>query len=135
LGLGLLVVDGAQVEAHLDPAPYQPKLRHKAQARLLREFQLREGDPEAGGSRSKTRMTAYRQQALRCAMALIEGPLQGAEVAKAAGVAHATRLLGDNYYGWFLRPARGVYELTAAGRAALSESQTVSSCVSADEGT
>ena len=70
LGLGLLAVRtgaAAQVEAHLDPGPYQPRRRAKAAGRLLREFERRVGDPNVGGTTGVKRMTAYRQDALRCA--------------------------------------------------------------------
>ena len=61
-------------------------------------------------------MTAYRQDALRCAAFLARnGPTKGADVAKATGVAEATRLMRDNHYGWFERPATGIYRLTEAG--------------------
>jgi len=35
------------------------------------------------------------------------------------GVQRAARVLQDNHYGWFARVARGVYQLTPAGEAAL----------------
>lgn len=71
LGLGLLAVKtggGAPgVEAHLDPGPYAPRQRAQAAARLLREFERRVGDPNLGGQTKVKRITAYRQDALRCA--------------------------------------------------------------------
>jgi hypothetical protein len=65
-------------------------------------------------------MTGYRQDALRCAAVLAEaGPSRGRDVAAAAGVATATRIMADNHHGWFQRVTTGVYALTDAGRAAL----------------
>ncbi|MBL7461756.1 DUF2161 family putative PD-(D/E)XK-type phosphodiesterase, partial [Escherichia coli] len=75
----------------------------------------RVGDPNDGGTRGQV-MTAYRQDALRCAAHLAaHGPLQGAAVARATGVSRATRIMADNHHGWFARVARGVYALSDAG--------------------
>ena len=70
LGLGLLTVriePSPFVEALLDPAEYRPRRRRRGLGRLLREFQRRVGDPNQGGSGRRKLMTAYRQDALRCA--------------------------------------------------------------------
>lgn len=120
LGLGLLVV-GQGVEAHLDPGPYTPRKATARAGRLMREFQRRVGDPNLGGTTGVKRMTAYRQDALRCAVALAGGARKGAEVATSAGVARATTLMRDDHYGWFERVAKGVYALTPKGEAALKE--------------
>lgn len=122
LGLGLLVVTPGQgVEAHLDPGPYQPRRNGARAGKLLREFQRRVGDPNQGGTTGVTRMTVYRQDALRCAVALAGGPCKGAEVARTTGVARATTLMRDDHYGWFEKAAKGVYALTPKGHAALAE--------------
>lgn len=122
LGLGLLAVQPGQgVEAHLDPAPYTPRKAMARAGRLLREFQRRVGDPNQGGTTGVKRMTAYRQDALRCLSVLQGGPMKAAAVAKAAGVAKAATLMRADHYGWFERVALGVYTLTPKGRAALAE--------------
>jgi hypothetical protein len=121
LGLGLLAVrPGQGVEAHLDPAPYQPRRATVRAGRLLREFDRRVGDPNIGGTTGVKRMTAYRQDALRCLVALEAGPLKASVVAKSAGVARATALMAADHYGWFERVARGIYALTPKGVAALT---------------
>ena len=88
LGLGLLTVrlkDG-HVEPHCDPAPYKPRQNTRAKTRLLREFTRRQGDPNTGGTRGGI-VTAYRQDALRCAEHLANaGPTKGAVVARETGV-------------------------------------------------
>ena len=122
LGLGLLAVSpGRGVEAPLDPGPYQPRRNALRAGRLLREFQRRVGDPNQGGTTGVKRMTAYRQDALRCVAVLAAGAAKGAEVAKAAGVARATGLMRADHYGWFQRVEVGVYALTPKGEAALAE--------------
>ena len=121
LGLGLITVRADEtVEVQCDPGPYAPRKSKKAQARLLREFDRLEGDPNAGGATRHGIVTGYRQDALRCAAHLAEaGTCRGADVARATGVAGATRLMRDNHYGWFDKVAKGVYELNDEGRAGL----------------
>ena len=125
LGLGLLTVrlkPTPFVEALLDPAPYRPRKRQPAIGRLLREFQQRMGDPNEGGSNRRKIMTAYRQDALRCAAHLRR--TGAAKVARDTGVARAGAMMRADHYGWFERPAdtsRGVYDLTPKGQAALEE--------------
>jgi hypothetical protein len=120
LGLGLLAVKpGSKVEAHLDPAPYQPRKNLIKAARLLREFDRRVGDPNVGGTTGVKRVTAYRQDALRCLAVLQGGPQKAAVVAKGCGVTRAATLMRDDYYGWFEKVAYGTYALTDAGRTAL----------------
>lgn len=123
LGLGLLSVRLSDdfVEAHLDPAPYRPRQVKARKSRLLREFTRREGDPNIGGVSRQTIVTAYRQDAARCAEHLKEhGPSRGKDVAAATGVGVATRMMRDDHYGWFERVETGVYQLTPAGLAALA---------------
>lgn len=121
LGLGLLAVHPGQgVEAHLDPGPYLPRRNVVRAGKLLREFQRRVGDPNQGGSTGVKRMTAYRQDALRCLTLLAGGAMKGADVARATGVSRATTLMRDDHYGWFERLEKGVYGLSAAGQAALA---------------
>ncbi|MCV6594437.1 MAG: DUF2161 domain-containing phosphodiesterase [Silicimonas sp.] len=122
LGLGLLTVrikDGL-VEPHVDPAPYQPRRTAWRKTRLLREFAKRDGDPNTGGTRGGI-ITAYRQDAMRCAAHLAEaGPTKGAVVARETGVEQATRMMALNHYGWFIRVETGIYDLTPEGRAAVA---------------
>ena len=124
LGLGVMTVrlsDGL-VEVHHDPAPFTPRKSKPRKERLLREFSHRVGDPNTGGSTRVTLVTAYRQDALRCAAHLAEhGPSRGADVAKATGVIRATRMMADDHYGWFERVDRGVYALTPKGEGALKD--------------
>lgn len=84
---------------------------------MLSEFERRLGDPNVGGTNGSI-VTAYRQDAERVVAYLAHhGPSRGAVVAKALGIANATRVMAANHYGWFERTERGVYGLTAAGRA------------------
>ena len=122
LGIGLLTVhvERGLVEPRLDPSPPKPRQVTKKRERLLREFARRVGDPTAGGSSRKPVMTAYRQDALRCARILGQhGPKKVAELRAAAGVERAGPMLQRDVYGWFERVERGVYRLTPNGAQAL----------------
>jgi hypothetical protein len=123
LGLGLLTVSSrGNVVPVLDPAPYRPKLNTRRRNRLLKEFAERVGDPETGGSASRKRLTAYRQDALRCARELgAEGVLKVSVVRERAVVSRAGLILRDNHYGWFDRVKTGYYELSPKGRGDLVE--------------
>lgn len=124
LGLGLITVrlkDGL-TEIHLDPAPYKPRQSKRKKTRLLKEFATRVGDPNTGGTTRKTLMTAYRQDALRCAGTLHrDGATKAAHVAAASGVAKARQIMSANHYGWFDRVQTGIYELSPNGRRAIAD--------------
>jgi len=117
LGLGLLTVSSrGQVAVQLDPGPYRPRPNTRRQRRLLKEFAERVGDPEAGGSPSQRRLTAYRQDVVRCARELAgEECLKVSVLRERTGVSRAGPILRDNHYGWFARVRTGHYALTAKG--------------------
>lgn len=123
LGLGLITVrlkDGL-VEVHCDPGPYAPRKSLRRQARLLREFARRQGDPNDGGQTRAGLVTAYRQDALKLAVYLFEaGASKGADVAREAGVPRATTMMRDNHYGWFEKIEKGIYGLSPVGAEAVA---------------
>ena len=125
LGLGLMTVrlkDGL-VEIYADPGPYRPRKSKQKKTSLIKEFERRVGDPNAGGSSTKQgRMTAYRQDALRCLSLLHrDGPSKASNVAKATEVPNARQIMYDDHYGWFARVDKGVYGLTDKGTEAIGE--------------
>ncbi|MGJ8610781.1 MAG: DUF2161 domain-containing phosphodiesterase [Octadecabacter sp.] len=119
LGLGVLTVrlrDGL-VEALADPGPYAAQKLKKKKKALLRAFDRLEGDPNEGGATRHGIVTGYRQDALKCALYLVNaGAEKGAIVAKATGVKTATTIMRDNHYGWFEKVEQGVYGLTPQGQ-------------------
>ena len=62
-------------------------------------------------------MTAYRQEALACAAAMLDGPKRPRDLKPA--MPNAAKILFRNVYGWFRRTEHGVYAVTEAGRAAV----------------
>ncbi len=119
LGLGLLVVNQNWVEAHLDPAPYQPRKALRRKAVLLKEFQRRVGDPNSGGSSKRPLVTAYRQDALRCVKFLKStGASKISVIVAQTKVDRTAAILRRDVYGWFMKLDRGIYSLSAKGEAA-----------------
>ena len=122
LGLGLIVVTAAgSLEVMSDPVPYAPRPNGKKRGLLLKEFNARSGDPNVGGSTRTPLMTAYRQDALKCAAHLSEtGPARIRDVKAATAVDRAAGIFRDNVYGWFAKAERGIYALSEDGRVALA---------------
>ena len=118
IGLGLLTVNlrHGTVEVLADPGPYAPRRNARRRSALLSEFHRRRGDPELGGSNRKKLMTAYRQLALDCALALLDGERRSRDLG--AHLPDATKVLYRNVYGWFERVGTGRYRLTEAGEIA-----------------
>jgi len=125
LGLGLMVVAKQRVDILLDPAPppNKPRKDKRRLGRMLGEHARRVGDPNRGGSSTKVpMMTAYRQEALRCAGLLARnGPMKVAALKVAAEAPKAALILRDDHYGWFERIERGIYGLTPQGRLGLEQ--------------
>jgi hypothetical protein len=133
LGVGLLAVHhpqkgmAARVEVICDPCrPAGLRLPRKNKARaalLLGEHARRRGDPNRGGAAGgKPLLTAYRQEALRCAGLLHQqggGPMPVARLREEAEAPNAARLLYRNVYGWFEPVGRGRYRITEEGRRGL----------------
>jgi hypothetical protein len=129
LGLGLLVVTfrarTMKVDVLVDPGAYRPRKSPTRRARLLREFELLQGDFNVGGSRG-AQVTAYRQDALACAAFLAtEGVRRPVEIRAATGVARAGQIVYVNHYGWFERLGQGEYRLSEKGLGALDEYRAV----------
>jgi hypothetical protein len=118
LGFGLLgVAASGEVHVLLSPLAPAPRRDPKRRSRLVDEHRRRQGDPSEGGGSRRPIMTAYRQQALVCAAALVDGPSRPRDLKTRAP--EASKILRDNVYGWFDRTSRGVYALSEAGREAL----------------
>ncbi len=131
LGLGLMTVRLSakaepKVDILLDPAPYTPRKNSRHRARLKNEFETRVGDPNAGGSTRTKIITAYRQDALRCALLMEKaGPMRIKDIREATGAAKTASILRMNHYGWFEKIERGVYQLTELGKSDLKTHQSV----------
>ncbi|MCL6602672.1 MAG: hypothetical protein K6T94_07350 [Paenibacillus sp.] len=152
LGLGLMTVifyktKPPLVEVLVEPGEIPPvrRISGRRQERLLYEFHERSGDYNTGGSTRVKLVTAYREKALRVAVALQEIEADPsrlvlkptgttpAELRKRSGVPGAAAILQNNYYGWFIRIMRGRYSLTPAGVSALTEYSAITSGCNSSE--
>jgi hypothetical protein len=62
-------------------------------------------------------MTAYRQEALRCALLIDRGGHASLRALRATGlVPNAARIMQRDVYGWFSRVERATYRLTDRAR-------------------
>jgi hypothetical protein len=118
LGFGMLGVSSTgEVSILVSPVSPMPRKDPRRRSRLVEEHRRRVGDPAVGGGSRAPVMTAYRQRALLCASALSRGAGRPRDLKEMAPDAPA--ILRRNVYGWFIRAARGLYDLTPLGRAAL----------------
>jgi hypothetical protein len=118
LGFGLLgVLPNGEVEVLVSPTAPMPRKNTLRRSRLVEEHRRRRGDPAEGGGSRMPIMTAYRQRALACAAALVQGPRRPRDLK--ASIPDAYNILHRNVYGWFVAVERGVYNLTETGRRAL----------------
>lgn len=134
LGLGLLVVVKGRCEVAFDPVPYKvaPRKNSRKVKRLLGEHQRRVGDPNLGGSSTRVpMMTAYRQEALRCAGQLARnGAMAIKDLRVKAEAPNAGRIVFHDHYGWFERVTRGVYALTPKGEKSWAQHARAAAVVS-----
>ncbi len=120
LGIGMLgVTDAGVVSVIVSSVSPMPRTNPKRRSRLVREHQRRVGDPALGGSTRTPIMTAYRQQALICATAMLDGPRRPRDMRPAAP--DAGKILLANVYGWFERVSPGLYQLTPSGQASAEQ--------------
>ncbi|OKP88826.1 hypothetical protein A3844_06765 [Paenibacillus helianthi] len=98
LGLGLITVvfyktKAPLVEVLAEPGDAPPQVRSGARRRerLLYEFRERSGDYNTGGSTRVKLVTAYREKALRVALALQAAEAEAAHAAGLAGARRAAR--------------------------------------------
>lgn len=121
LGLGLILIDttsSTSIDVVMDPSEYTPRKSTQKQARLLKEFEKREGDPNLGGmAKKKGVFTTYRQKALKIAQYLENhGASKASVLAKEIQEPKARAIMYDNHYGWFDKVSRGVYDLSPHGK-------------------
>ena len=130
LELGLLVVTGTsgsyRVELVFHPLSFQRQKRASRKRAVIRETAARSGDHNRGGSTRKPIITAYRENAIHIACCLDRlGPSTPQRLRELGTGGKTTPILSSNFYGWFRRVDRGVYELTPAGRQGLNEYEKI----------
>jgi hypothetical protein len=130
LGLGLLFValDSPLklVETAVEPGveAARPRRNNRKRSSVLKEAASRTGDYNKGGSAKKKLNTAYREKALRIALALErESPLPAPRLIKEYGCDKAAySIMQRNFYGWFSRSGeKAAFCLSEEGKRHLEE--------------
>lgn len=125
LGIGLIFVrflkTKTRVEVVLHPGEIYVRRRPSLQQAIIREIDGRYTEFNKSGEPVSTeKITAYKQQALYIAHTLAGlGEASPAQLRKLGLPAKTGAVLSGNFYGWFLRPARGRYALSDEGQEAL----------------
>lgn len=118
LNLGLLEVDLEKetVEALIDPVEFVFRRSKRKKQQLLKEMDRRITNINVGGTTKKKLVTAYRESAIKIAYYLLDGEKTTKELRELTGIHKTASFLQKNYYNWFVRVSRGVYELTDQGK-------------------
>ena len=123
LELGLIIISNSKASIEIEAKPYDAKKsrqRNKNRRnQVIKEFKLLESDVNIGGIRGR-RMTVYREQTIKVSLFIKNnGPSSPRSILKETGVEKTGSILQKNYYGWFYRVERGLYDLTHEGKCAL----------------
>ncbi|RIW27421.1 hypothetical protein D3H55_22990 [Bacillus salacetis] len=130
LELGLITVSAAnkvpkpQFIQHPEPFDLgkSKKGSTRRRNRLLAEIEGRSADYNIGGSSKTKIMTAYKESCIQIACYLKQsGPLAPKDLVMMGTGNKTQSILSKNYYNWFDRIARGIYQITEKGKQGLQE--------------
>lgn len=123
LGLILVSFQGRipSIDIVHEPGPFDRKssMRQskKRRERLIEEARSRRSNKNIGGSTQVTTMTAYKENCIQIALYIDHlGAMSARELRKLSTGDKTYSILYNNYYKWFERVGRGVYDLTDLGR-------------------
>jgi hypothetical protein len=110
-----------QVEVHFHPNTFD---RHKSMRTnkrvrysIIRETAGRSGHYNTGGANKTKLITAYREQAIHIVCCMMKhGAMSPSQLKKMGTSAKTPNILRDNHYGWFVKKARGIYDLDDSAR-------------------
>ncbi len=110
-----------QVEVHFHPNTFDRlksmRTNKKVRYSIIKETAGRSGHYNTGGSNKTKLITAYREQAIHIACCMMKyGPMSPSQLRKNGTCAKTPNILRDNHYGWFVKTARGIYDLNDSAR-------------------
>lgn len=124
LQLGLIFVDKI-AEVKLLPKPFDMKISRgknkKKRQSLINEFNRRHTSFNVGGVSKTKIITAYREEVIKIAYYIIDSPKSVKELKELTNNPKTGNMLIKNYYGWFNRIDRGIYELSPLGKKELND--------------
>jgi hypothetical protein len=115
LGLMFVNIEKETVETFLDPKNYILRKNKIKKRKLLKEFEQRYTSFNVGGVTKTKIITSYRERALIIAYYLKDYPLSVKEIRILSKDLKCASILQKNYYTWFERIDRGVYQLSDLG--------------------
>jgi len=126
LELGLIVVrfikPKACAEVIFHPAPFNRTKNARMKYSIIREIEGRHDNYNVGGSVRSKLMTAYRENAIHIACCLEKfGPLKPSQLKKMGTGTKTQSILTKNFYGWFEKVDKGIYQLHPDGRTCLEQ--------------
>jgi hypothetical protein len=120
LEAGLIIVDTGKPEPDLEiifhPNTFDRlksmQRSRSARRNIIKEAEARYGDFNKGGSARRKLVTAYRENSIHIACCFLKfGRLSPAQLKKYGTGPKTPSILAKNFYGWFDRVDRGVYDL------------------------
>mgnify|MGYP001198266078 CR=1 FL=1 len=130
LELGLIVVSflksGPQAEVVLNPEPFDReqsrRLNRKKRNSIITEIQGRHLDLNKGGSTRRKLVTAYMENAIQISCYLKKyGPLTLRQLKELGTGTKTGSILQKNFYGWFQRVSKGLYQISPKGVCSLDD--------------
>lgn len=125
LGLIFLSEDLKKLEVVVEPTELDLKrvraLNKRKLDRLKAEFSKRKTSENRGGQTGRAIMTSYREDCIRLLYLIDKLSYICPKEGKDHNILKAQSMLRDNYYGWFIKIARGKYGMSDKGKKALYE--------------
>ena len=125
LELGLILVSFEDKKPSIqivhEPGPFDRKRSarqsKKARDKLIKEARDRRSNCNTGGSTHVPTITAYKEKSIQIAFYLdYLGPMSAKALKKLNTDERTYGILYNNYYNWFERIGRGIYDLTDLGK-------------------
>ena len=121
LEIGLNFVDPNNpenpVEIVFHPLRFQKKKLKRRKRAIIKEMENRSQNLNIGGSNRKKIITSYRESAIQIAVYLNLAGANSSKNLRKLGTGEKTHsILYSNFYGWFQRIERGIYELSPKGK-------------------
>lgn len=132
LGLGLILVSKRTAIAQIYQQPLEVPLKtyqsrnSRGKQQVIAELQNRKLRDNQGGINKTKIVTAYMEDCLIVLyyLAQLEHQLGSvAQIKEQTGLSKAGYILSKNFYGWFERAGRGIYQISLVGKQALSDYQ------------
>lgn len=112
LHIGLLVIDGENIQVIAEPKVFSGKINTRQKNKLLREFEGRKISKNIGGITGKKLQTAYLETAIHISVLLQRHKTMKITELVAHGCSEKSgKILYHNHYGWFQKIERGIYKL------------------------